>query len=152
MTETLTRPADTSGHVWPSSTPDGTAVVFTVTDHAQPEARTYAAVYSLARRSWQRVLDGADAVRASIPGYLVAQRGDRIVAAPLDRSGVSALSLPVTVDDSTGMPLRAGPRFAASTAGHFVRVNEPAGVLLVTLDWLTELRRRAPPPPPPLPR
>jgi DNA-binding winged helix-turn-helix (wHTH) protein len=148
----LTQPAGGSaGHWWPSATADESGVVFTAADDVAG-SRTHAAIYVFSRASWHRLLDGADAAQAAIPGFLIAQRAGQMIAAPFDPGSMSLLSLPVSVTDTGPVAGGTGPRYAVSSAGHLVRVDQAAGVLQLTLDWAAELRRVVPAPAPALPR
>jgi DNA-binding winged helix-turn-helix (wHTH) protein len=144
--------AAAGGHRWPEALPDGSAVVFTVAETAH--GRHYAGIVSLRTRAWGRLLDDVSAVRAPIPGYLVAQRGADLLGVTFDRRAlsVSGLAVPVAAnvvraDGDDGLP-----QFATSEAGLLV-IGAPASAEIhVALDWHGELRRLVPPPAPTLPR
>jgi DNA-binding winged helix-turn-helix (wHTH) protein len=147
----LTRPAlGEDGHRWPAALPDGSGVVFTVgADPARPDA-AYGAVVTLRTGSWARVLDGVGAVRVPAPGYLVAQRGDGLVASGFDARTRTAIGLPVPV--TLARPIASSAPFAASAAGTVVSASAAGDAIDVVLHWTGELRRLVPPPEPKLPR
>jgi DNA-binding winged helix-turn-helix (wHTH) protein len=142
----LTTPArGESGHRWPAVVADRSAVLFTV-----DAAQDYAGAVSLRTRTWSRLLDDVTAVRAPVPGYLLAQRGDDLVASAMDSRTLSTSGLPVPV-----APLErasAAPQFAMSAGGTLVIGSPGAPLVHVVLDWAGELRRLVPPPQPSLPR
>lgn len=148
----LTEPAGGERHSWPDVLPDGSAVVFTVTTTTARPDQTHAAVVSLRTRSWGRLLDGVSAVRAPVPGYLLAQRGSDLTAAPFDHRTLSLLALPTAVAPAA-LPRGLAPAFAMSEHGTLVLAPaEGPAALQVVLDWTGELRRLVPTPQPALPR
>ncbi len=137
-------------HRWPDALPDGSAIVFSVTDAAHPRQH-YAGIVSLRTRAWGRLLDDVSAVRAPIGGYLVAQRGTDLLGVTFDRRTLSVSGLPVPV--LSGIVRTADvPQFATSEAG-VLAIGAPGNAQTqVVLDWHGELRRLVPPPAPTLPR
>ena len=141
----LTTPASgEGGHRWPDALADGSAVVFTVAAHARQADRHYAGVVSLRTGAWSRLLDGVSAARASMPGYLVAQRGADLVAAAFDPRALSVSGLAVAVASNPAASA-ASPQFAASTAGTLVTGGAGRGVLDIVINWDADLRRLVPP-------
>ena len=102
-------------------------------------------------RTWGRVLDDVSAVRAPIPGYLLAQRGADLIGVAFDGRTQSVAGLPVPIASGVLDP-GAAPQFATSESGTLV-VGLPGGAHAhVALDWAGELRRLVPAPAPSLPR
>jgi DNA-binding winged helix-turn-helix (wHTH) protein len=150
----ITQPAaEERSHRWPDVVADGSAVVFTVESAKVDE--THAAVLSLRTLRWGRVLDGVTAVRAPLPGYLLAQRRADLTAVPFDDRSLSALALPTEVAAAV-LPAAGPPRFAMASAGTLAYGTAATGdreqALHVVLDWATELQRMVPRPGPRLPR
>jgi DNA-binding winged helix-turn-helix (wHTH) protein len=137
------------GHRWPSVLPDGSAIVFTVASHADRADQDYAGIVSTRTRVWGRLLDDVAAARVDVPGYLVAQRGQDLIAGAIDGRTHAIAGLPVAVTRTPWM--QPGPRFAMSAAGTLVVAAPGDASLQVALDWTAELRRLVPPPLP-LPR
>jgi hypothetical protein len=147
----LTTPAPgEGGHRWPAALPDASAVVFSVTATEAGGRRDYGAVASLRTGSWARVLDDVSAVRVATPDYLVAQRGDGLVASWFDARTHSVVGLPVAV---AAPPLVAGsPHVAVNEAGTLVTTSPDRRSMHVVLHWAGDLPRLVPPPQPALPR
>jgi len=144
----LTEPSAGSTHTWPDAVPDGGAVVFTVA--AADMRQRYAGIVSMRTRSWARLLDDVSAVRASVPGYLVAQRGTDLVAVAFDGRAASVAGLPVSIVPDA-IEMTGAPRFATSAGGTLV-IASPSRAAHVVLDWTAELRRLVSPPAVSLPR
>ena len=145
----LTEPAPGSTHGWPDAVPGGGAVVFTVA--AADANQHYAGIVSMRTRSWARLLDEVSGVRASIPGYLVAQRGTDLVAVAFDGRAASVSGLPVSIAPDA-IDTSAAPRFATSEEGTLVVASSRGAPAQIVLEWTGELRRLVPAPAPPLPR
>ena len=140
-----------ASHRWPDAVPDGTAIVFTIAIDARRPDQQYGGIVSMRTRTWGRVLDDVSAVRAPIPGYLLAQRGADLIGVAFDgrTQSVSGLPVPVAPGAIAGAT---GPQFATSEAGTLV-VGAPGGAhAQIALDWSGELRRLVPAPAPSLPR
>lgn len=147
----LTTPAaGESTHAWPDALTDGSAVVFTVRDAAQPDQQ-YAGIVSMRTGTWGRLLDGVSAVRAPMPGYLLAQRRTDLVGVAFDNRTLSAAGLSVAVSTGT-VTDEVAPQFALTAAGTLAIGRPHATTVYVVLDWTTELRRLVPAPQPPMPR
>jgi DNA-binding winged helix-turn-helix (wHTH) protein len=147
----LTRPTSgEGGHRWPAAVPDGAAVAFTVAKGAAAGQPSYGAVASLDTGTWARVIDEAAAVRLPAPEYLVAQRGETLVASWFDVPGREVMGLPVTVPAPA---LMAGaPQFAVNDTGTLVAVAADRTTIHVVLHWAADLARLVPAPQPRLPR
>ena len=148
--QSLTEPAGGS-HRWPDALPDGSAIVFTIASNAAEGGQEYAGIVSLRTRAWGRLLDDVAGVRASIPGYLIAQRAGDLVAVAFDGRAGSVAGLPVSIAPDAGMAGDA-PRFSTNEAGTLVFGSSGAAHAQIVLDWTEELRRLVPAPPPALPR
>jgi DNA-binding winged helix-turn-helix (wHTH) protein len=144
-------PAGDTSHQWPDAVPDGSAIVFTIADDGARPDHQYAGIVSMRTRAWGRVLDDVAAVRAPVPGYLLAQRGADLVGVRFDDRTQTVSGLPVPIASAAVETTRV-PQFATSEAGTLV-VGRPGGAHAhIVLDWSAELRRLVPAPAPPLPR
>lgn len=147
----LTTPAPgEGGHRWPAALPDASAVVFSVTASAAGGDRHYGAVVSMRTGAWARVLDDVSAVRVPVADYLVAQRGDGLVASWFDARTHSVVGLPVAV--ASPRLLQGPPQFAVNDAGTVVTTSPDRRSIHVVLHWAGDLARLVPPPQPVLPR
>jgi glutamate/tyrosine decarboxylase-like PLP-dependent enzyme len=88
----LTTPQAGTTHAWPDVLPDGSSVVFTVT--GRDAAQTYAALLTLRTSGWTRLIDGVTGARATLPGYLLAQRAGEVVAAPFENRTILSFPAP----------------------------------------------------------
>jgi DNA-binding winged helix-turn-helix (wHTH) protein len=92
----FTTAAAEGGHRWPVALPDDRGVAFTV--HVAPTgARDYAAIASLGSGTWNRAIDDVSAARVLARRYLVASRGDALVAAWFDAATRAPGALPAAV-------------------------------------------------------
>lgn len=145
----FTTAAAEGGHRWPVALPDDRGVAFTV-HVAVAGARDYAAIASLSSGSWNRAIDDVSAVRVLARRYLVASRGEALVAAWFDVATRAPGALPAAVPFSTLAP---GPvPFVASDTGTLVAATPRGDALDVVLNWHLELDRLIGPPLPSLPR
>jgi DNA-binding winged helix-turn-helix (wHTH) protein len=147
----LTQATAGTSHRWPDAVPDGSAVVFTIANGSRSPDRQYAGIVSLRTRVWGRILDDVSAVRASVPGYLIAQRGADLVGVGFDGRTQSVAGLPVSMGPGA-LEASTAPQFATSEAGTLVIGRAGGAEARIVLDWSAELRRLVPPPPPALPR
>lgn len=145
----FTTAAAEGGHRWPVALPDDRGVAFTV-HVATAGARDYAAIASLGSGTWNRAIDDVSAARVLARRYLVASRGDALVAAWFDAATRAPGALPAAVP-FTALAAGAVP-FAASDAGTLVAATPRGDALDVVLNWHLELDRLIGPPLPALPR
>jgi DNA-binding winged helix-turn-helix (wHTH) protein len=148
----LTEPAAAgSSHRWPDAVPNTPAIVFTIAGSVDRANEHYAGIVSLRTGSWSRLLDDVSAVRAALPGYLIAQRGADLVGVAFDgrTDSVSGLPLPIA---SGAVDTTSSPQFATSEAGTLVIGAPGSNTGEIVLEWSGELRRLVPAPAPVLPR
>jgi DNA-binding winged helix-turn-helix (wHTH) protein len=146
--QVLTMPSHgQGGHRWPSALPDGSGVVFTVTTNGDRSEQSYAGVVSMRTRAWGRLLDDVIAARVPIPGYLVAQRGNDLIASAFDDRGRTIAGLPVAVASSSAVPV---PQFAVSASGVLLIAPPGSTSIRAVLNWDGEIRRLVPAPQPTL--
>jgi DNA-binding winged helix-turn-helix (wHTH) protein len=138
-------------HRWPDAVPDGSAVVFTVASSQTDANQEYAAIVSMRTRAWGRLLDDVSGVRASIPGYLVAQRARDLIAVAFDGRAAMVSGLPVSIA-ARAIETGPAPQFATNDGRTLVLGASGGSHAEIVLDWIQELRWLVPAPAPSLPR